>query len=432
MRLRWLDSARAEQVPPPPDGSWSVWLANAGRGWGKTRTGAEEVGWQSLIHKRSRTGIIAPTYADARDTCIEGESGLENILPHSAITTWNRSIGEMILFNGTIIRLFSSDAPKRLRGPQFHRVWADELSSWDVPAGEVDGIEVNGFPPAWNMLRFCLRLGKAPVTYVTTTPNPTAIMVDLIERALRGDLKRRVIMETGSTFDNKANLPEEFLEDLLDAYEGTTLGEQELYAKLLTRQKGALWTLELIQQLRVKSTPNLQRVVVALDPSASSKGAHAGIVVAGAWGTGRRRQAVVLYDGSLQGSPQQWGSMAVSLFRRFAADRIVAEKNNGGEMVEHVLKSVDPSVPVKLVSASRGKMIRAEPIAALYEQQRVFHLGIFKELEAEMCSYVPGKPSPDRMDALVWGMSELMLENRGLGSVPRSIQGTDAGSPFAH
>jgi phage terminase large subunit-like protein len=366
----------------------------AGRGWGKTRCGAEDVAWFAQRIPGSRIAVIAPTYADGRDTCIEGESGLLSVIPKSCIETWNRSLGELILANGSRFKLFGAEEPERLRGPQHHRAWCDELAAWR-------------YPETWDQVLFGLRLGGNPQAVVTTTPKPTPLMKALSR-------SKSALLTRGSTFDNADNLSKSALDRLRARYDGTRLGRQELNAELLVDVPGALWTIEMLDGARAKSTPDLRRVVVAVDPSGTKgdgKGDDIGIVVAGLGIDGR---GYVLRDATCQLSPDGWGRRAVDMYHRYHADRIVAERNFGGSMVGHVIRSADPLASFKEVSASRGKIVRAEPIAALYEQGRVSHVGEFSEMEDQLCNMTGagfiGEGSPDRADALVWALSELMLE----------------------
>jgi phage terminase large subunit-like protein len=389
-RTRWLATARPEQITPP--GDWQVWLILAGRGWGKTRTGAEDVGNYGVTNPGSRIAIVAPTYADGRDTCIEGESGLRSILPKGAEETWNRSLGELILTNGTRYKLFSGEEPERLRGPQHHRAWCDELAAWK-------------YPSTWDQLAFGLRLGRTPQIVATTTPKPTKLIKALATASTTH-------VTRGSTFDNAANLAPIVLDQLRARYGGTRIGRQELDAEILEDVAGALWTREMIEETRVAVAPAMRRVVVGVDPSGSDgeTGDHQGIVVCGLGVDGR---GYVLEDASLRGSPEQWGRAVASAYHRHRADRVVAERNYGGAMVEAVLRAADPNLPVTLVTASRGKHVRAEPVAALYEQSRVSHLGAFPELEDQMVQMTPsgfsGPGSPDRLDGHVWAFTDLML-----------------------
>ncbi|WP_292685419.1 terminase family protein [Novosphingobium sp.] len=369
-------------------------MALAGRGWGKTRTGAEDVAWFACSNPGSRIAIVAPTALDARNTCIEGESGLLAVLPKACVQTYNRSLGmcEVVLWNGSRFSTYSASEPERLRGPQHHRAWGDEVAAWPEP-------------DTWDQLMFGMRLGENPQVVVTTTPRPEPLIKRII--ATPGAMITR-----GSTFDNSANLPAGAIARLRERYEGTRLGRQELYAELLEDVQGALWTAGMIDSHRLRAAPSeLRRIVVAVDPSGTSGGGQGddvGIVVAGA---GRDERFYVLEDASCNLSPDGWARRVVDTFQKWGADRVVAEKNFGGAMVEAVLRTASKNLPITMVTASRGKIARAEPVAALYEQGKVSHCGVFNALEDQMCAmtgagYV-GEGSPDRADALVWAMSEL-------------------------
>jgi len=371
-------------------------MMQAGRGFGKTRGGAEWAKWEGLRAPNRRIHIVAPTYSDARDTCIEGDSGLLSVLPDDCIDTWNRSLGELFLTNGSRYKLFAAEEPNRLRGPQCHAAWCDELSSWR-------------YEDAWDQLLFGLRLGDDPRVCVTTTPKPNP----LTRRILKD---KATVITRGSTFDNAANLAATALTQLRQKYEGTRLGRQELYAELLEDVPGALWTWDMIRAAQLKETPPIEamrRIVIGVDPSGSDgeTGDRQGIVGAGvckALGHGH-----VLANKTMRGSPDEWGKEAVRLYDELKADCIVAERNFGGEMVRHVIQTVRKNVPVKLVTASRGKTVRAEPVAALYEQGRVSHLAPFGRMDEQMTLFTSdgfqGEGSPDDVDALVWALTELML-----------------------
>jgi phage terminase large subunit-like protein len=380
-----------------------IWLMSAGRGYGKTRAGAEWAKWEGLRVPGRRIHIVAPTYSDARDTCVEGDSGLLSVLPHECVEAWNRSLGELILKNGTRYKLFAAEEPNRLRGPQCHAAWCDELSSWR-------------YEDAWDQLIFGLRLGDDPRVCVTTTPKPNP----LTRRIMRDP---SVIITRGSTFDNAANLAGSALEQLRAKYEGTRLGRQELYAELLEDVPGALWTWEMIRAAQQADTPSIdqmRRVVVAIDPSGSDgeTGDSQGIVGAGVCNNGL---AHVLANKTLRGSPDEWARAGVRLYDDLQADCIVAERNYGGEMVRRVIQTVRANVPVKLVTATRGKVVRAQPVAALYEQRKVTHAMPFGRLDEQLTQFTGdgylGEGSPDDADALVWALTELMLT----GEVTRRI-----------
>ena len=386
--MRWTHQlARVEQLPTS-DKSWTTWLYLAGRGAGKTRTAAEWLAYQASSNPRTRWAIAAPTYGDVRDTCAEGESGIVRVLQeYGTLKDYNRSIGEIFLTNGSRIKLFSGEEPDRFRGPQFHGGWFDELAAFK-------------YPDAWDQYQFGLRLGEFPQTIVTTTPRPTKLIKDLITRD-------GVQVQRGSTFDNAKNLAASALAELKLRYENTRLGRQELYGEILDNVEGALWTREMIETARVDTAPPLVRVVVAIDPAVTSAATsdETGIVAAG---IGNNGDYYILSDKSLRASPDAWARQAVMLYHEYKADKIIAETNNGGDMVIMLLKQVDASVPTKKVTATRGKQLRAEPISSLYEQGRVHHVGYFADLEVQMCEWTPlSNESPDRLDALVWALTEL-------------------------
>lgn len=368
----------------------------AGRGWGKTRCGAEDIANYALWHDNARVAVIAPTYADARDTCVEGESGLLKAIPQGCIEKWNRSMGELWLFNGSRIKLFSADQPERLRGPQHHRVWCDELGCW--PNSE-----------AFDQMWFGLRLGPAPRVIITTTPRNIPVIRDLFKRKT-ADLH----LTKGRTVDNAEHLSPRVLEALTDRYAGTRLGRQELDAELLEDTEGAMWNRDLIDKNRVQSVPELKRVVVAIDP-ALSHGADADETGMIAAARGADGLLYVLSDWSGRYAPDAWAERAVMLYQDMRAQMIVAEVNAGGELVERMLRQIAPHILFKPVRALRGKAERAMPIAALYEQGRVRHVGSLALLEDQMCRFTGnnGAQSPDRVDALVWALTELSETARG-------------------
>lgn len=406
-RILWsTKQGRPEQIPP--SGDWRVWLIQSGRGWGKTRTGAEWLLYEAIRNDNTRWAIVAPTFADARDTCAEGDSGIVNIaIRYGVLKTWNRSLGEIRLTNGSRIKLFGAEKPARLRGPQHHGAWCDELSSWR-------------YPETWDQLQFGLRLGREsgiiPRTIVTTTPQPTRLFRSLLARD-------DVVITRGATRDNAANLSDEFVRDIENKYLGTRLGRQELEGELLLDTPGALWTFDDIEETRVTELPDMLRIVVAVDPAASSTedADETGIVVVGKGVDGR---AYVLADRSCRLSPAGWAARAVDAFDEFQADRIVGETNQGGEMIYTILKQIRPTIPYTGVFARRGKVPRAEPVSALYEQRRVSHNGFFPELESQMTSWVDGQSdfSPDRIDALVHGITALGIGSGG-GAADRFFAG---------
>lgn len=390
---RYFPGARTSQLPP--DGDWRTWLIMAGRGFGKTRIGAEWVVEQALTDP-GRYAVAAPTFGDGRDICIEGESGVLAVLRRrrpdwNLDRMWNRSLGEMTLPNGAKLKVGSADEPERFRGWNFRGAWCDELGSWRRP-------------DAWTQLRLANRLGRA-LTVVTGTPRPVKLIKDLSAKEGRG-----VVITRGGTFENERNLSPEFLEEMRDTYEGTRIGRQELYGELLTDTPGALWTQALIDPHRATGVPPLRRVVVAIDPAvtAGEESDSTGIIAAG---VGLDGHLYVLADRTCRTSPERWARTAVDLYDEVAADRIVAEVNNGGDLVESVLRAVDSSVPVRKVHASRGKRLRAEPVAAMYEQGRVHHVGDLSALEDQLTTWTPDSDgSPDRLDALVWALTDLAIE----------------------
>ena len=372
-------------------GEWHNWMVLAGRGFGKTRLGAEWLASKAILNDGIRCAIIARTFQDVRQVCVEGVSGILSILKeYDAIDNWNKSNGVIELKNGSIIQTFSADSPDSLRGPQFHFAWTDELAAWQ-------------YEDTWNQLQFGLRLGEHPQTVITTTPRPTKLVKSLLKRDT-------TIVTRGSTFDNADNLSKTALLELQAKYGGTRLGQQELYGAILDDNPGALWRRSSIEGARItlQDKPHFSRVVVGVDPAVTSgeDSDSTGIVVAGMTADGHY---YVLDDVTIKASPQEWATTAVNAYEKYKADRIVAETNNGGDLVIHLLQQVKPSVSTKKVTATRGKQVRAEPIAALYEQGRVHHVGYFTDLEDQMCEYEPGvsKDSPDRMDALVWALTEL-------------------------
>jgi phage terminase large subunit-like protein len=390
---KWKLLARPDQLAP--DGEWSTWLLLAGRGYGKTRTAAEDTAYYALTHPKSRIAVVAETFSDGRDTCMEGESGLLSVLPHDAIKSWNRSLGELILTNESRCDVYSGDKPDGLRGPSHHRLWCDELAKFRYARD------------TWDNAMLGLRLGDARAI-VTTTPKPTTIIKELV-----ADPATHVTR--GSTYDNIDNLSPRFRERVLARYEGTRMGRQELHAEILDDVPGALWTRQMVDDARVREAPEIMRVMVAIDPAVTSgeDSDETGIVVAG---KGVDGLAYVLADRSCRMSPDGWAMRAVAAYDEFGGDRIIAEINNGGDLVESVLRTAAPRIPYKKIHASRGKRIRAEPVAALYEQRKVRHLAAMPELEDQMVSFVPEgmDGSPDRVDALVWALTELMIpEHRG-------------------
>lgn len=394
LRISWLETARDKQLQPKFIKHY-IWLILAGRGWGKTRTGAQDIALYALRNNNVNCAVVAPTHGDLRRVCFGGQSGLLSIIPKECFLDsvdmkgYSSSTSEIRLFNGSKITGYAAQEPDRLRGPQFHRAWCDEVAAWR-------------YPEAFDQLMFGLRLGDNPQCVITTTPKPTKLIKELV---VRDD----VHVTSGSTFENEDNLAESALTMLKDKYEGTTLGRQELYAEIIDNLDGALWTSDLIDEARMSddTEKELTQIIVAIDPAvtANADSDETGIVVVG---KDSNNEYYVLEDLSGRHSADKWGRIAINAFYEWEADRIVAEVNNGGDLVERLIRNIDYNVSYRSVRATRGKILRAEPIAALYEQRRVHHIGIFPELESQMCSYTgETNSSPDRLDALVWGLTEL-------------------------
>ncbi len=386
----WKFWARKEQLPPDTK-DWFVWLIRSGRGYGKTRTGAETIiEWVRQGFKR--LALVGKTKADVRDTMVEvGESAILNISPPWFRPSYEPSKRRLVWPNGAIAMFYSGDEPDQLRGPQHEKAWVDELAKFMYPQ------------ETWDNLEFGLRIGSNPQVIVTTTPRPIPLIKTLVKDIRTVDVR-------GSTFDNKANLSPSYIERMFKKFGGTRLGRQELEGEILEDTTGALWTTKIIEQTRKKEAPILKRIVVAIDPEAvnNDESSETGIVIAG---VGNDNHGYILADLSLRASPNTWASAAINGYYNYKADRIVAEVNNGGEMIETILKNIDANIPYQAVHASRGKLTRAEPVSALYEQGRIHHVGTFPELEDQMCTFVPGEKSPDRMDALVWAITALMIED---------------------
>ncbi|WP_018266510.1 DNA-packaging protein [Methylosinus sp. LW4] len=369
----------------------------AGRGFGKTKTGAEWV--RAKKETCGRLALVAPTAGDARDVMVEGESGILACSPSWDRPHYEPSKRRLTWKNGAIATLYSGEDPEALRGPQFGAGWADELCAWQYAQD------------TWDMLQFGLRLGQNPQCVVTTTPKPIQVLKDLLANPA-------TVVTRGSTYDNRANLAEGFFRQIISRYEGTRLGRQELNAELLEDIPGALWSRKVIDDTRVRSYPDLARVVVAIDPPTTSgeKADECGIVVAGRCADGH---GYVLADHSSHGDrPAEWARRAVLAYQMFNADCVVAEVNQGGEMVEEIVRQVDPTIPFRAVHATRGKYVRAEPISMIYAQGRVHHVGSFSKLEDQMCAMTPDFDadeagySPDRLDAAVWALTDLMTGHR--------------------
>ncbi len=395
LRYNWRFWARQNQLEPAGDW-WVTWLILAGRGFGKTRTGAEWIREQAESGTVGRIALVAEDAADARDVLVEGESGILAISPKATRPTYEPSKRRLSWRNGCQATIYSGADPDTLRGPSHHIAWLDELAKY--PCGQ----------EVWDNLQMGLRLGKRPRALVTTTPRPTPLI-----KALVNDPKTALVR--GTSYENAGNLPPQFLDSILAKYKGTRLGRQELDAELLEDTPGALWKVEDIERTRIAPdrVPPLRRIVVAIDPAmATSIGAcETGLVVCGLGQLDSR--GYVLHDASGKYTPDGWARQAVNLFDQHQADRIVSEANLPcGEIVTNTLNSVRPNLPIKLIHAHSGKRVRAEPVAALYEQGKVSHCGVFGELEDQLTSWDAGasNESPDRLDALVHGLTELMLQ----------------------
>lgn len=399
----------------PPLGEWRSWVVLGGRGAGKTRAGAEWVRRQVEGAKpldrgvAGRVALLGETYDQVRDVMVQGDSGILGCSPPDRRPLWKASERKLIWPNGAEAQAFSAHDPDGLRGPQFDAAWADELAKWPDPEA------------TWDMLQFALRLGQHPQCCVTTTPRN----IPLLRKLLAAE---STVSTHARTEANRANLAPSFLTEVRERYAGSRLAQQELDGVILTDLDGALWTGEMLEQARLAPVPPLNRVIVAVDPAVSSgPGADAcGIIVAGAQLTGKPAtwRAHVLEDCSVQGvGPLGWAQAAVAAFDRHGAERLVAEVNQGGQLVEELIRQVDPMVPYKGVHASRGKLARAEPIAALYEQGRVSHAAGLDGLEEQMALMTlqgyQGQGSPDRVDALVWALHELMVAAAGEYRHPR-------------
>lgn len=400
----WEYQARQKQLPPP--GDWRIWMIMAGRGFGKTRAGAEWVRMIADSHPDARIALVSSSLAEARAVMVEGESGLLAICPPGHKPHFEPSLHRIRFRNGARAQLFSAAEPESLRGPQHSHAWCDEIGKW--PLANERAMR------CWNNLMLGMRLGENPRIAVTTTPRAMPLVQRLVAQAAAGS---DVVITTGSTGENDA-LPDRFHDAIANEYAGTQLARQEIDGELLEDLEGALWTRGLLEQTReAGAVPAASRVVVAVDPPASANGDECGIIVAALGEDGIAR---VLADCSIPGAaPDLWAHKVAEAARQWGADRIVAEANQGGAMVESVLRAADQALPLRLVHAARGKIARAEPVAALYAAGRVRHVGVFARLEDQLCGLLtggtyagPGR-SPDRADALVWALTELMLGRSG-------------------
>jgi len=406
LALPWLFEFWALPHQLPPEGAWKTWVIMGGRGAGKTRAGAEWV--RSQVEgarptdpgKASRVALVGETVDQVREVMVFGESGILACSPPDRRPVWEATRKRLVWPNGAVAQVFSAHEPESLRGPQFDAAWVDELAKWKRAE------------ETWDQLQFALRLGANPQQVVTTTPKNVAVLKAILNNPSS-------VVTHAPTDANRAYLAASFLEEVKARYGGTRLGLQELEGALLEDAEGALWTSAMIERSRVEALPVLSRVVVAVDPPVTGHGGsdECGIVVVGAVTEGPVQdwRAFVIEDASVQGaSPDQWARAAIAAMERHGAERLVAEVNQGGDLVQAVIRQVDPLVSYKAVRASKGKAARAEPVAALYEQGRVSHLRHLARLEDQMCRMTArgyeGKGSPDRVDALVWALHALMIE----------------------
>lgn len=404
LALPWIFEFWALPHQLPPEGAWKTWVVMGGRGAGKTRAGAEWVraqveGARPLDKGRaSRVALVAETIDQAREVMVFGDSGILACSPPDRKPEWQAGRRQLVWPNGAVAQVFSAHEPDALRGPQFDAAWVDELAKWKK------GQE------AWDQLQFALRLGRDPQQIVTTTPQNVPVLKSILKHPT-------TVASHAPTDANRAYLAKSFLDEVQSRYGGTRLGRQELEGLLIEDVEGALWTSAMLDACRDETPLTLSRIVVAVDPpmTGGAESDECGIVVVGVQAEGPPAQwrAVVLEDASLRGSPTEWARAAVAAVQRHGADRIVAEVNQGGDLVEQMIRQQDQFVPFKAVHASRGKVARAEPVAALYEQGRVRHHRGLAALEDQMClmsrAGYRGKGSPDRVDALVWALSETML-----------------------
>ena len=397
----WLiEYARDKQLPPA--GEWFCWLLRSGRGFGKTRTGAEFVLHRARMGYR-RIALIGQTKGDVRDTMVEaGDSSILQVAPPQFMPVYEPSKRRLVFPNGALAFIYSGDEPDQLRGPQHDTAWVDELAKFKYPQ------------ETWDNLEFGMRIGDDPRVVVTTTPRPIKIIKDLLADT-------GTIDTVGTSYENEDNLSPSFKRRVLAKYEGTRLGRQELHGLLLEDVPGALWTRDVIDYGRVTTFPDLFRIGVGVDPHATS--GETGIVVAGIGYVGNEVHGYILEDSTTGGKPDHWATAVVSAYYKFHADIIVGEVNNGGDMIENTIRNVEggKQVNYKTVRATRGKYTRAEPVSVLYgnpdpkspKPARVHHVGYFPTLEDQQCTYVPGEESPNNMDAAVWVLTELMLDGAG-------------------
>lgn len=397
----WQIWARDDQLPPVvKNKTWSNWLILGGRGAGKTRAGAEWVRAQALgkppitTKPARRIALIGETLGDVRRVMVEGVSGILSIHPDNERPLYEPSKRKLTWPNGSIAELFSAEDPESLRGPQFMAAWCDELCKWPNPN------------KTWDMLQFAMRLGDYPQQVITTTPRP----IELLRKIMKD---KNTVIQRCKTDDNAANLSKHFLQTVNEKYAGTRLGRQELDGEIIEDRPDALWKRDQLEHFRVSHPTELRRIVIAIDPPVTS-GENADLCGIIAAGLGENGRAFILKDQSCsRATPLQWARKAIDLYDQLEADRLIAEVNQGGDLVETVLRQIEPNIPITKVRAQRGKWLRAEPVSALYEQGKVSHVGSMPELEDQMCDFAPGGlsngNSPDRVDALVWALTDLLL-----------------------
>ena len=402
-------NARPNQIMP--EGDWDIWMVLAGRGFGKTRTGAEAVREVVNNNTAERIGLIAETAADARDVMV---AELLRIFPKHDMPTYTKSLRCVEFTNGAKAFTYNAVEPDQLRGPQHDFLWHDELAKWRYAR------------ETWDQAQFGLRIGRHPRQVVTTTPRP----IELVKAIVSGQ-EGKVHITRGATMENRSNLAAGFIDKIQTRYAGTRLGRQELDAEILSDMPGAIWAQSVIDTYRVSAAPELGRTVVSVDPAVTNteESDEHGLVAAG---IGPDQVGYVLEDASMRGSPMEWARAAIALYKKHGADGIVVEVNQGGDMVAHTIRAIAPNVRIIEVRATRGKHIRAEPIAALYEQGRVRHVGQFPEMENQMCMFTTagyeGEGSPDRVDALVWALTNLFPDmTRSIEKIDYYAGGTSAG-----
>ncbi len=415
LALPYLFDFWAMEHQRPPQGDWKTWVILGGRGAGKTRAGAEWVraeveGPKPLDRGRAqRVALVGETIDQVREVMVFGDSGILACSPPDRRPRWEAGRKQLVWSNGAVAQAFSAFDPDRLRGPQFDAAWVDELAKWKKARA------------TWDMLQFGLRLGSSPRQVVTTTPQNNAVLREILGAPA-------TVVTSAPTWANRAYLARSFLEEVRSKYGGTRLGRQELEGEMLRESDGALWSGAMIEAARVDAIEEFDRVVVAVDPPVSGhqRSDECGIVVVGAVTKGPvgEWRACVLADESLRGaSPQKWAAAAVRAYHEYGADRLVAEVNQGGDLVEAVVRQIDPLVSYRGVRASRGKVARAEPVAALYEQGRVRHVRGLAALEDQMVLMTSrgfeGRGSPDRVDALVWALSDLIIGRAAARLAPR-------------